>query len=90
MSFEDHLRSCSYCKGNNNKDLSKPKIKIKGASAYRREKKMAELGALVSGISYPGVLSVGEKKAKTKAASSISWIEKSQKLKELGRWIRGV
>ena len=51
------------------------------------------LRALISGVSYPGISYIGENKEKAKttikAASSISWIEKSQKLKELARLIRG-
>ena len=57
------------------------------------ERALSEHASLITGTSYPGILFIGEneKKEKTniKAASSISWIEKSQKLKELGRLIRG-
>ena len=90
MSYQDHLATCSDCQ-----KRQQPTIRVKSASSYRREKKLAELGALVSGISYPGVLFVGEqKKAKTKikaasSYSSVSYIEKSHKLKELANMIRG-
>ena len=85
MSFQDHLRPCSYCR----KDSQKVTVSIKSASSYYREKKLAELGAVIKGISYPGISFVGVKKTnatKTKGASSV---EKSRKLKELGRTISG-
>jgi hypothetical protein len=34
---------------------------IKAASSYIREKKLAELGALIRGVSYPGISYVGVK-----------------------------
>ena len=81
MSFQDHLETCSDCQ-----KRQKPTVRIKSASSYRRERKLSGLAALITGTSYPGVLFVGEKKAKTKAASSI---DKRQKLKELAKMIRG-
>jgi hypothetical protein len=83
MSYQDHLRTCSDCQ----KRQAKPTIRVKGASSYRKERKLAELASVIRGVSYPTISYTG---TKTKAASSISWVEKSQKLKELGRMIRGV
>ena len=59
-------------------------------SKYDKQRKLSELAALITGASYPGVSFLGERKekAKTEAASS-SYVEKSQKLKELGRLING-
>jgi hypothetical protein len=90
MSYQDHLATCSYCSKNN---PQKPTVRIKAASSYRREKrreergeKLSELASVIRGVSYPSISYVGTI-AKTKAASSL---EKSQKLKELGRLIRGL
>jgi hypothetical protein len=85
MSYQDHLKTCSYC----NKDSQKPTVRIKAASSYRREKKLAELGALVAGISYPGISYVGARETNATKAKSASRVEKSQKLMELGKLIRG-
>jgi hypothetical protein len=89
MSYQDHLRTCSDCQ-----KRQRPTIRIKAASSYRRERKLSELAALITGASYPGILYAGEnkEKAKAKAASSyssVSWVEKSQKLKELGKLVKG-
>jgi hypothetical protein len=90
MSYQDHLRTCSYCDGTHNPQTQKPTVRIrsKAASTIRRERKLSELAALITGASYPGVSFV-DVKTKTKGASS-SCVEKSQKLKELARLIRGV
>lgn len=98
MSVQDHLRTCSYC----NKDLQKPTVRIKAASSYRREKKLAELAAVIKGVSYPGISYAGTKtKTNAKGASVVDkekkitlrrysiLSEKQKKLKELGRLIRG-
>jgi hypothetical protein len=90
--------SCSFCSKNN---PQKPVVRIKGASSYRREKKLAELAAVISGVSYPSISYAGTK-TKTKSASSSSFAnyskvnsplalekEKKFKLKELGRMIKG-
>ena len=83
MSYQDHLRTCPDCQ-----KRQKPTIRVKGASAYRREIKLSELASLIKGISYPTIEYVGVKTScKTKAASSV---EKYQKLKELARLIRGI
>jgi hypothetical protein len=87
MSFQDHLKTCSYCR----KDSQKVTVSIKSASSYYREKKLAELSAVIKGVSYPGILYVGVKKTnptKSKGASA-SNAEKQFKLKELGKMIRG-
>ena len=78
MSYQDHLRTCPDCQ-----KRQKPTIRVKGASSYRRERKLSELAAVISGVSYPSISYVS---TKTKAASS-SYVEKSQKLKKLGRLI---
>jgi hypothetical protein len=66
-------------------------IFIAAMLAYKRERKLSELAAVIKGVSYPGIsymsANAGEKKAETKAASSI---EKSQKLKELELLIKGL
>ena len=70
MSYQDHLRTCSYCDGN--KDPNKVTIRIKSASSYRREKKLASLASIIKGVSYPEISYVGSfTKTKTKAASSV-------------------
>ena len=58
MSFQDHLKTCSYCR----KDSQKVTVSIKSASSDYREKKLAELGAVIKGVSYPGILYVGVEK----------------------------
>ena len=87
MSFQDHLKTCSYCR----KDSQKVTVSIKSASSYYREKKLAELGAVIKGVSYPGILYVGVEKTnapKTKGASNAER-ERQFKLKELGRMVWG-
>ena len=70
-------------------DSQKPTIRIKAASSYRRERKLSELAALITGTSYPVVSFVGEKKIKTKGASGSTQLERQSKLRELARLIRG-
>ena len=71
--------------------LSKPTIYVKSASSYNRRKKMGELGAIIKGISYPGL----EPMFQTKGASSEvatrkpGPIEREVKLKELAKITRG-
>jgi len=89
MSFQDHLKTCSYCR----KDSQKVTVSIKSASSYYKEKKLAELGAVIKGVSYPGISYAGIKKTnenirtKTKGASNT---ERELKLKELGKLVRGL
>jgi hypothetical protein len=95
MSFQDHLKTCSYCR----KDSQKETVSIKSASSYYREKKLAELCAVIKGVSYPGISYVGSfrktensgsiKKTNPIKSKGASIAEKSQKLKELGKMIRG-
>ena len=90
MSFQDHLKSCSYCK----KDSisSKPTISIRSASSYRKQKKLTELGAIIRGASYPPI---SIPVFRTKGASFENNfkrpgpIEREVKLRELGKIIRG-
>ena len=67
--YEDHLRNCEYCQ--KGLPTHKPTIFIKSASAYKREskptiyvksrsdyskqKKLGELGAIITGTSYPSL-----------------------------------
>ena len=70
MSFQDHLKTCSYCqKGSLSLSLSsKPTISVKGASCYSKQKKLSELGAIIKGTSYP---SISIPMFRTKAASVV-------------------
>jgi hypothetical protein len=85
MSFQDHLKTCSYCR----KDSQKVTVSIKSASSYYREKKLAELGTVIKGVSYPGISYAGEKKTNATRTKGASSAERQFKLKELGRLIRG-
>lgn len=94
MTFQDHLQTCSDCRERYSQS-QKPTVRIKGASSYRRERKLSELASVIKGISYPGISYVGAVvKAnanfitKTKGAST--QLEKQFKLKELGRMVRGL
>jgi len=51
---------CSTCDKYSQQQI--PTVRIKAASSYRRERKLSELGALITGVSYPRVSFVGEKK----------------------------
>jgi hypothetical protein len=84
MSYQDHLRTCSYCSNGNSNNKYKPTVRIKSALSYRRERKLSELASLITGTSYPAVSYVGEKK--TKGASS--YLERQSKLRELARLVR--
>ena len=91
---------CAICDKEKERN-QKPTVRIKAASSYRRERKLSELGALISGAStsYPSIsYNIGNK---TKGASSTSTdsgnlptklvpLERQFKLKELARLIRGV
>jgi hypothetical protein len=94
--YEDHLRTCDYCQRAGRTSSAaygqthhKPTIYVKSASSYYREKKLAELGAVIKGVSYPGISYVGVKKTNATKTKSASNVEKSQKLKELGKLVRG-
>jgi hypothetical protein len=93
MSYQDHLKTCSYCSKNN---PQKPTVRIKAASSYRRERKLSELASIIKGVSYPSISYAdtktspqfwGNVRTKTKGASNA---ERQFKLKELGRLIRGL
>jgi hypothetical protein len=80
MSYQDHLKTCSYCNGNN-KDPQKPAIRIKGASTRLKKRKLSELASIIKG---------------TKAASSVTITQsylsdqvRKAKLRELGRMVKG-
>jgi hypothetical protein len=65
MSFQDHLKTCSYCQKGSN---SKPTISVKSASSYSKQKKLSELAAIIKGISYPSLESMFQ----TKGASEVA------------------
>ncbi|MGA9296743.1 MAG: hypothetical protein WA326_02330 [Nitrososphaeraceae archaeon] len=89
MSYEDHLKTCSYCR----KGSLKPTILIKSASSYNKRKRLAELGAIIKGISYPGLESIPMFRTKGASESLVARkpgpIEREVKLRELGKMIRG-
>jgi hypothetical protein len=98
MSFQDHLKACSYC----NKDSQKVTISIKSASSYYKDKKLSELASIIKGVSYPGISYAGIKKTnanirtKTNAKGASNpqiqrkpgYLERQFKLMELGKMIR--
>ena len=86
MSSIDHLRTCEYCRRieyENVKD--KPTIRVKGASSYNRTKNLSELAAIITGRSF-GILSPT---TETKGASVLC-SDKNDKLKELGKMVKGL
>jgi hypothetical protein len=95
--YEDHLKTCSYCQNQNQKQkgasslTSKPTIHIKSRSNYAKQKKLGELGAIIKGISYPSLESIPV--FQTKGASEVTRkpgpIEREVKLRELGKLVRG-
>ena len=87
MSFQDHLRTCGDCQ---KRQGQKPTIRIKSAASRVKEQKLSSLAALITGASYGYVGEEKEAKTNIKAASSISYVERTRKLKELSRLIRGV
>jgi hypothetical protein len=88
--FSDHLKICKYCR-NEYYRLSKPTISVKGASSYRKEKKLTELAAIVKGISYPPIsIPVFRTKGASEVARKPGPIEREVKLKELGKMIKGL
>jgi hypothetical protein len=89
MSYQDHLKTCSYCQ----KGSLKPTISIKSASSYNKRKKLAELGAIIKGTSYPSMEPMLQTKGASFSAndtSRIGPIEREVKLKELGKMIKGL
>lgn len=93
--FQEHIKSCDFCSkkyASENENRIKPTVRIKAASSYYKDKKLSGLAAIIKGLSYPEISYVDVRKTnptKSKGASSISNVEKSQKLKELGKLIRG-
>ena len=85
MSFQDHLKTCSYCRKNKESQSRKPTVRIKSASSNNKQKKLTELGAIIRGTLYPSLESIPT--FQTKGGSSQQ--ERQIKLKELGRMIRG-
>jgi hypothetical protein len=92
MSYQDHLKTCSYC----NKGLLKPTIYVKSASSYNKQKKLTELGAIIKGTSYPSMepmfLTKGASSSEVAAARARKPgpIEREVKLRELGKMIKGL
>ena len=102
MSFQDHLKTCSYCSKNNTQSR-KPTVRIKAASSYNKQKKLSQLGAIIKGTSYAGWDTSVQTKGASSSSSSSSFAnyskvngplalekEKKFKLKELGKMIRGL
>jgi hypothetical protein len=94
--LSDHLETCEYCRNEYYSRIrgSKPTISVKSASSYSKQRKMAELAAIIKGISYP---SFSIPMFRTKGASEVARarkprlgpIEREVKLKELGKLARG-
>jgi hypothetical protein len=97
--YEDHLKTCSYCQNQNQKQkgasslTSKPTIYIKtidGRPSISKQKKPGELGAIIRGTSYPSLEPMFQTKgASSEVARKPGPIEREVKLKELGKIIRG-
>jgi hypothetical protein len=89
MSYLDHLKTCSYCSNNN---PQKPKVRIKAASSYNKQKKLSELGAVIRGVSYPSLEPISTFKTK---GASVNYskvngpLQRKFKLRELSKMIRG-
>jgi hypothetical protein len=85
---------CENCnKGLTSTSTSKPTIRIKSAASRSKERKLAELGAIVRGTSSGACLWTNPQLQTNGASSSSSRIqgpiEKASKLRELGKIIRG-
>jgi hypothetical protein len=101
MSYQDHYRTCSYCQkssenqklykahfseSSSKKSFVKPTIRVKSASSHERERKLIELGHMIKGV-----------QTTTKGGSFIENttrkqgpIEKTMKLRELAKMIKGL
>ena len=100
MSYQDHLKTCSYCRKESQPQTRKVTVSVKSTSSYYKQKKLSELSAIIKGVSYPGISYVDVKKTnvtKTKGASNVgnlprksNPLDRQFKLKELGRMIRGL
>ena len=87
MSFQDHLKTCSYCR----KDSQKVTVSIKSASSYYREKKLAG-SCIIKGASYPPISIPVFRTKGASARKNIARpgpIEREVKLKALGWMVRG-
>ena len=94
MSYQDHLKTCSYCqkagRSSSSEQIHKPTVFIKSASSYSKQRKLSELGAIIKGISYPSLEPLPM--FRTKGASVVRNnhpIDREVKLKELGKMIKG-
>jgi hypothetical protein len=89
MSYQDHLATCSYCNGTQNQN-QKPtvRVRINAASTIRRERKLSELAALITGASYPSPSITYAADKKTNKTKGASMEEKAEKLRELAKIIR--
>ena len=85
MSSIDHLRSCSFCQRQEYERIMstnayKPTVKVKEASAYdyNRQKKLAQLGAIIKGASY----------IEQDPIKPAGYYDRQKKLRELGKIVR--
>jgi hypothetical protein len=88
MSYQDHLKTFSYCSKNNPQKVT---VRIKSASSYNKQKKLSELGAIIRGTSYPSLepIPMFQTKGASEVARKPGPIERQVKLKELGKLVRG-
>jgi hypothetical protein len=93
MSYQDHLKTCSYCSKGVKNQNQKPTISIKSAASYGKRKKLSELGAIIRGTSYPSLESIPMFQTKGASESGVARkpgpIEREVKLKELAKLVRG-
>jgi hypothetical protein len=93
MSFQDHLKICSYCNSNKDPQPQKVTVSIKSASSYYNQKKLSDLAAIIKGTSYPGISYLGVRtrangntrtktKTKTKGASNTGNVPRKSGLLE--------
>jgi hypothetical protein len=94
MSFQDHLKTCSYCRDSQSK---KVEVSVKSGSGYYKDKKLSELAAIIKGTSRTCL----DTSLQTKGASGANitkdifgnspkpgYLERQFKLKELGKMIK--
>jgi hypothetical protein len=87
MSFQDHLKTCSYCKKGLQTQTQKVTVSVKSTSSYYNQKKLAELGAIIKGTSYTGLDT--DASVQTRGASVVKNNPRKLKLRELGKIVRG-
>jgi hypothetical protein len=88
LSYQDHFAICPYC----NKELkTKPTVIVKSASSANKKRKLAALGAMVKGASNynPKDYFDFRNSVESRSKSKMGPLERSYKLKELGKIIRG-